>query len=101
MTAFQVISVIAIFSAAIIPIYISIRVRGANKIRIRTVTIILAVFILIHGLYHLAELFGYHRLGEELLEPLSVVILILFGIMMIRILYPNSVLTKNHRGGHK
>jgi chromate transport protein ChrA len=101
MTAFHVISAIAIFSAAIIPIYISIRVRGANKIRIRTITIILAVFILIHGLYHLVELFGYHRLGEGLLEPLSVVILILFGIMMIRILYPNSILTNNHRGGHK
>lgn len=101
MTAFHVISVIAIFSAAIIPIYISIKVSGTNKFRIRTITIILALFILIHGLYHLAELFGYRILGEGLLEPLSVVILILFGIMMIRILYPNSVLTKNHRGGHK
>lgn len=62
-------------------------------------TIILASFIVVHGFYHVAELLGYHTLGDGFLEPLSVVILIAFGVTMIRILYPNSVLTKKSSGG--
>ena len=96
--SFHVISIIAIFSAAIIPLYISIRIKGGNKYGIRTLTIVLTLFIVVHGLYHLAELLGYHMLGEGFLEPLSVVILIVFGIIMIRILYPSSILTKKMRG---
>ena len=100
--SFHVISIIAIFSAAaIIPLYISIRIKGGNKYGIRTLTIVLTLFIVIHGLYHLAELLGYHMLGEGFLEPLSVVILIVFGIIMIRILYPSSILTKKLRGGSR
>lgn len=100
-TSFHVISIIAIFSAAIIPLYISIRINGGNKFGIRTLTIILTLFVVVHGLYHLAELLGYHMLGDGFLEPLSVVILVVFGIIMIRILYPSSILTKKTRGGPK
>ena len=99
--SFHVISIIAIFSAAIIPLYISIRIKAGNKYGVRTLTIVLTLFIVIHGLYHLAELLRYHMLGEGFFEPLSVVILIVFGIIMIRILYPSSILTKKLRGGSR
>ncbi|HEY7079077.1 MAG TPA: hypothetical protein VH500_05205 [Nitrososphaeraceae archaeon] len=99
--SFHIISIIAIFSAAIIPIYISVRIKEGNRSGLRTLTIILASFIVIHGFYHLAELLGYHALGDGFFEPLSVAILIAFGVAMIRILYPNSMLTKKSRGGSK
>ena|SRR5215831_9844495 len=98
-TSFHIISIIAIFTAAIIPIYISIRITDRNKSGVRTLTIILAAFVLIHGFYHLAELLGYHMLGDAVLEPLSVLVLIIFGVIMIRILYPNSILSKRLKGG--
>ncbi|HEY7570549.1 MAG TPA: hypothetical protein VH796_04190 [Nitrososphaeraceae archaeon] len=101
MTSFHIVSVIAIFSAAIIPIYISVRIKGGNKSGLRNLMIILASFIVVHGFYHLAELLGYHTLGDGFLEPLSVAILIVFGVAMIRILYPNSILTRKLRGGSR
>gem|GEM_PF-857894 len=100
-TSFHIISVIAIFSAAIIPIYISVRIKDGSKSGLRNLTIILASFIIVHGLYHLAEILGYHTLGDGFFEPLSVAILIVFGVAMIRILYPNSLLTKKSRGGSR
>jgi hypothetical protein len=50
----------------------------------------LTIFILIHGLYHIFGFFGYSLVAEEFFEPLSVIILILFALLMIKILYPKS-----------
>jgi hypothetical protein len=36
-------------------------------------------------------LFGYGLIAEGLFKPLSAIILILFAILMVRILYPNSL----------
>jgi len=95
----HLISTIAIFSAAIIPIYISINIKAGNKPRIRAITVTLTVFILIHGVYHVFALFGYNLIAEGFFEPLSALILVLFAILMIRILYPNSldILRKKHK----
>jgi hypothetical protein len=86
----HLISTIAIFSAAIIPIYISIRIKTGNKLRIRAITVTLTIFILIHGLYHIFGFFGYRLVAEGFFEPLSVITLILFALLMIKILYPKS-----------
>jgi hypothetical protein len=86
----HLISTIAIFSAAIIPIYISIRIKTGNKLRIRLITVTLTIFILIHGLYHVFAFFGYSLIAEGFFEPLSAIILILFALLMIKILYPKS-----------
>jgi hypothetical protein len=86
----HLISTIAIFSAAIIPIYISIRIKTGNKLRIRAITVTLTIFILIHGLYHIFGFFGYSLVAEGFFEPLSVITLILFALLMIKILYPKS-----------
>ena len=85
----HLISTIAIFSAAIIPIYISINI--GNKLKIRTIAVTLTVFILIHGVYHVFALFGYNLIAEGFFEPLSAIILMVFAILMVRILYPNSL----------
>ena len=94
----HLISTIAIFSAAIIPIYISINIKTGNKLKIRAITITLTVFILIHGVYHIFALLGYSLIAEGFFEPLSAIILILFAILMIRMLYPNSLaLLRKHK----
>jgi hypothetical protein len=96
---FHLISTIAIFSAAIIPIYISINIKTGNKLKIRAIAVTLAVFILVHGVYHIFALFGYTLIAEGFFEPLSAIILILFAILMIRILYPNSLaILRKHKG---
>ena len=90
-TNLHLISTIAIFSAALIPIYISINIKTGNKLRIRAITVTLTIFIIIHGVYHIFGFFGYSLIAEGFFEPLSVIILILFAILMLRILYPNSL----------
>ena len=98
-TNLHLISTIAIFSAALIPIYISINIKTGNKLKIRAITVTLTVFILIHGVYHIFALFGYSLIAEGFFEPLSVIILILFAILIIGILYPNSLaIPRRHRG---
>jgi len=54
----HLISTIAIFSAAIIPIYISMKIKTGNKQKVRAITVTLTAFILIHGVYHVFALFG-------------------------------------------
>ena len=87
----HLISTIAIFSAAIIPIYISINIKAGNKLKIRTITVTLTAFIIVHGVYHIFELFGYTLVAEGFFEPLSAIVLIVFAFLMVRILYPNSL----------
>jgi len=43
----------------------------------------LAVFIFVHGIYHLAYYAGEEVLGEDLFRTISIVVLIIFGIAFI------------------
>lgn len=96
----HLISIIAIFSAAIIPIYISINIKSGNKLRVRALTLTLTIFIIIHGVYHIFGFFGYTLIAEGFFKPTSVIILILFGILMVKILYPNSLaVLRKQKGG--
>jgi hypothetical protein len=61
------------FAAAIVPVYLSLRLRS----NLRILTILLSVFIFIHGLYHFAYFTGQEVLGEGLFRTISV--LIIFG----------------------
>ncbi len=71
-------SAVLMFAAAIVPIYLSLRLK--SNFRILTV---LAVFIFIHGIYHLAYYAGEEILGEGLFRTISIVVLIIFGIALI------------------
>src|SRR5205823_10064520 len=57
-------------------------------------TLILTVFILIHAVYHVFGFLGYGLLAEGLFQPLSVAVLIFFGIVY-------SGFTKSKNGGIK
>lgn len=74
------------FVAAAVPIYLAF----IAKRRIMTgdnhflkLTIALATFVVMQGIYHLVSLLGYRLLAKGILEPLSFGILILFGIFYI------------------
>ena len=74
-------SAVIMFAAAIVPIYLSLKLKS----NLRILTVLLAVFIFIHGIYHLAYYAGEEELGEGLFRTLSIVVLIIFGIAFISI----------------
>ena len=75
------INAVLIFVAAGVPIYLCLKLNGYLKL----LTCALASFVTIHGIYHLLEISNYGDLAHGLFEPLSVALLIVFGIMYMRI----------------
>ncbi len=74
-------SAILIFVSAAIPIYLGTKVRKD----LRSLTIALSIFIVIHGVYHVLGELGYEFLSESVFEPLSIVALLAFGIMYLTV----------------
>ena len=68
-------SAVIMLSAAIVPIYLSLRLKS----NLRILTILLSLFIIVHGIYHLAYFAGEEILGEGLFRTISIVVLIIFG----------------------
>ena len=74
-------SAVLMFAAAIVPIYLSLRLKS----NFRILKVLLAVFIFVHVIYHLAYYAGEEALGEVLFRTISIVVLIIFGIAFISI----------------
>jgi len=72
----DLISAVLIFFAAIIPAYLSLKLRG----NVGKLTIALTVFVVIHGVYHLVRMQGMKSMADNIFEPASVVMLIVFGL---------------------
>ena len=68
-------SAVIMLAAAIVPMYLSLRLKS----NLRILTILLSLFIFIHGIYHLAYFAGEEVLGEGLFRTISIVVLIIFG----------------------
>lgn len=85
------ISAILILFAAIVPIYLTIKLRND----LRKLVLILTIFILVHSIYHIAGFFGLTILSEAVFEPLSVAILIYFGIIYYELTRPKYLGTKS------
>lgn len=79
----DLISAIMMFFAAIIPGYLSLKLRGD----IRKVTIMLTAFIVAHGVYHLVRMQGIESIAESVFEPASVIVLIAFGATYLGVSY--------------
>ena len=75
----HLISAIAIFLAAVVPAYLTLRLKG----NIRRLTLILTIFIFTHALFHITGYLGFNFLAEGVFGPLSVAVLILFGITLL------------------
>ena len=79
-------SAIIILVSIAIPIFLSTKLGG----KIRQLTIFLSIFIIVHGSYHIAVILGYEFIGAGIFDPLSVVILIAFGLFYLRLIQGNE-----------
>ena len=79
---YNLIQSIAYFIAAIVPIYIILKSRKNkdNRKSFENISILLIGFILIQGVYHILGMFGLKLLSKGFLEPISIIILLLFGL---------------------
>ncbi|HEY7572581.1 MAG TPA: hypothetical protein VH796_14535 [Nitrososphaeraceae archaeon] len=87
----NIVSAQAIVLAAIVSIYLTIRLKGD----LRKLSAILSIFILSHSFYHIFEFVGNDLLADRIFEPLSVLILILFGVVYSNIDRPKKQRANN------
>lgn len=86
-TQLHFISAVAIFLSAVVPIYLTVKLKND---KLKKFTLIFSIFILVHSLYHVTGFFGFYFLADGVFMPLSVVALIFFAIV-----YSSSTKTKN------
>jgi chromate transport protein ChrA len=93
---YNLIQSVAYFIAAIVPVYFVLKSRKNNDNRksFENISILFVGFILIQGVYHFFSIFGFKLLAKGFLEPLSIVVLLLFGLTYLRH-------TKNERKSYK
>jgi len=85
------ISAIVILLAALVPIYLTIRLKD----NLRKLVAILSFFLLTHSVYHILGFLGLTLLAEGVFEPLSVAVLIIFGFVYSDIAKPKNMSIKN------
>ena len=78
---FDLVSGILIFVAAVVPIYFSVKLKASN---LRLFMIVLSVFTIIHGSYHILGVLHYEIIAETIVEPLSYAVLIIFGLVYLK-----------------
>ena len=67
----------AFLGVGIVPLIIAIQVKN---VALRIMSLLLGLFALTHGLYHLSLAYGFVDVAQLVLEPVSVVFLIAFGV---------------------
>jgi hypothetical protein len=85
------ISAFAIFLAAVVPLYLTLRLQG----NLRKLTLLLSIFILTHAIFHVTGFLGFNLLAEGVVEPLSVAVLILFGVTFSGFSRTSKMSTRN------
>lgn len=90
-TQLHFISAVLILLAAIVPIYLTIKLKD----NLKKLTAILSIFILIHAAYQVVGFFGLNLLADGVLEPLSAAVLIFFGINYSGIAKQRNLSVKN------
>lgn len=101
-TEIQIAQSVVYFIAAAIPIYLTRILKkrtdrnnnnNNNNKYFMMLTIILAGFVLMQGIYHAIGALGFSLLAKGVLEPLSFVILLFFGIIFL----VSKIKTKNEK----
>ena len=84
---YNLIQALVYFIAATVPVYFILKLKNTNndndKKHLRNMTILLVSFILIQGVYHFAGTIGLKLFAKGLLEPLSIMVLLSFGILYL------------------
>jgi hypothetical protein len=71
----------AFFGVAIVPVLVAIQVKS---FALRVLSLLLGLFAITHGLYHLTLAYGLFFVAQVILEPVSVTFLLAFGIYYSR-----------------
>ena len=84
-TQISIIQSIMYFIAAAVPIYLNFIIKKYNNRnnRLRNLSIVLAGFVIMQGIYHFSGALGFSLLAKAILEPLSFGILLFFGIIYL------------------
>jgi uncharacterized membrane protein YfcA len=73
------------FVAAIVPIYLYIILNrqdsSHNNKHFQNLPIVLAGFVIVQGIYHFVGAAGFNQLAKGILEPISFIVLLIFGII--------------------
>ena len=83
-TQISIIQTIVYFVAAVVPIFLFFVLKmhdNSNNNHFRGLLIVLAGFVIVQGIYHFVGALGFSELAKGILEPISFVILLLFGII--------------------
>lgn len=84
---YNLVDAIAYFIASTIPIYFILKLnknkRDNKNKRLKDITIFLVAFVLIQGIYHIASIFGLNMWAKGVIEPLSIIALIFFGLIYL------------------
>lgn len=91
----DLISTVMMFFAAIIPGYLSLKLRGD----ISKVTIMLTAFIVVHGIYHVVRMRGAESIADNVFEPASIIVLIAFGVTYLDVSYKKKKKKKQEATG--
>ena len=67
---------VALFGVGIVPLFISFKVKVRS---LRILSLLLGLFAVTHGMYHLSVAYGIDFLSDVILEPISVGFLLAFG----------------------
>lgn len=79
---FHFFNAIAVFAAAVVPIYLTLKLKNPN---LKKLTLVLAIFIVIHGIYHAVGSLGNIVLAKGILDPISAVALLGFGLLYLKL----------------
>ncbi|MGA2876144.1 MAG: hypothetical protein ABSE82_11480 [Nitrososphaerales archaeon] len=77
----NLLSAVAILSSVAVPLYLTMKVEGP----IKKLTLLLSAFVLVHAAFHISLMLGSEFIGEAIFDPLSVLILIFFGLSYLNL----------------
>jgi uncharacterized membrane protein len=84
---YHLVDAIVYLIAAAIPVYFILKSKKSidndNNNHVLKLTTVLVGFILIQVLYHIAGIAGFRLLAKGILEPLSMAVLLVFGIIYV------------------
>jgi hypothetical protein len=86
----DLVGAIAIFFGGLVPGYLSFRLKGDMA----KLTIVLTVFIVVHGIYHLVRMQGMESIADGIFEPASVIVLIAFGVSFLVVAHRKNELRR-------
>ena len=81
----SIVQSIVYFIAAPIPVYLTFILKKYNTRdnHLRNLTLALAGFVIMQGIYHFVGAIGLNSLAKGILEPISFGILLLFGLVYL------------------